>query len=310
MVRICVWVGICAALTGCEPGATSFCDGGLSAVAQARSLSQAQLSDLSERIVDLHRQHPNGLRMEPEGTNPIPEDFGYLDALSIRLEPGFDSRISLYGCVDEYSLAEQVYLAHGVSDIGVAEIRLAQVRGTQETSEVLWSGSVASDDLDVEEQLEALISSQYQEISSRYLASADDFDRLADRMAQERDVVLVHCDENLRYVQTRTSVFYEGEDSETLTTYLELCSFENKVVANAGHATGISFPHQLKEIGPMLVSTHLVHRLDDSIDFERCAEVNLDEQWGDCQEPISGPWFAHYSWGPACSDDAGPEDGC
>lgn len=299
MIRVCVWIGIFALFAGCGPRDTYICDEQHSAVADARSLTSEQLSELSERLMELHGE------MQRYGTYPVPDDLDYLGALHIRLDPKSDVQIMLAGCLDEF-----IYLTLEMGSPGAAQIRLSWVGGPNPGSEVLWRGSAVTDDGNVEEQLEALIASQYQEISLRYLTSADDFDRLTDRMAQERDVMIVHCDENLRYVQTRTSIFYEGEDSDILTTYLELCSFEKKVVANAGHATGISFPHQLKEIGPIQISTHLVHRLDGSIDFERCTEVSLDEQWGDCQEPIGGPWSAHYTWGPVCFDDAGPEEGC
>ncbi|MDJ0907558.1 MAG: hypothetical protein QNI99_00075 [Woeseiaceae bacterium] len=306
MVRICVWVGICAMLAGCGPRDAVVCDEQHSAVSHARSLTDEQLSGLSERIIELREE------MSPYETYPVPDDLEYLEApdfpyttLTLRYTAS-DAQIKLAGCIDE-----GVHLTHQIDDSGTARILLAWLVNTPNwESEVLWSGSIASEDEGFEGQLEPLIVSQYQEISTRYLGSANDFDRLADRMAQERNVVLVHCDENLRYVQTRTAIFYEGEDSDLLTTYLELCRFESKVVANNGHATGISFAHQMKEVGPILVSTGLVRRLDNSIDFERCAEVSLDEEWGVCQEPISGSWFAHFSWGRICTDDDGPEDGC
>ncbi len=161
-----------------------------------------------------------------------------------------------------------------------------------------------------EEPLQSLMTSQFSEISERYSASAAAFESLAEAMDQDRDVVQVHCDDNLRYVQTKSSIFYEGEESEVLTSFLELCRFEEKVVASNGDSVGVKFPHSFHEIGSLLVVTGLVRRLEDSMEVEACRDARLDEQWGHCQEVISGEWYARFTWSPICPDGVGSEEGC
>ena len=95
MIRICALIGICTVLLGCGPRDQYLCDGGHSAVAHARSLSQEQLSGLNEQILYLRRQYPQGLLMAADGAYPISEEFGYLDALTIELRPGWAARIKL-----------------------------------------------------------------------------------------------------------------------------------------------------------------------------------------------------------------------
>ena len=89
-----------------------------------------------------------------------------------------------------------------------------------------------------------------------------------------------------------------------------MCHFEAKVVANNGDAVGVKFPHGFQEIGPLLVVTGLVRRLDDSMEVETCPEVRLDQQWGQCQQPIGGEWYARFAWSPICPDGEGSEEGC
>ena len=170
--------------------------------------------------------------------------------------------------------------------------------------------SVAEDKSAQEEQLKAMIESQHAEISTRYLASADAFNRLADLMAENSDVVQLYCDENVAYVETRSSIYYEDENVELAAPYFELCRFESKVVASHLGAAGIVFPHHLDELGPLFVSGRLARRVLNVNSLEDCAEVSLAEEWGSCQQPISEPWYAYFSWRPICPDGPGPKDRC
>ncbi len=304
MIRICAWIGICAALLGCGPRDTYVCDEDHSAVAHARSLSHEQLSGLSERIIDLRSQYPSGLLMNGEGTYRIPSDLEYLDALSIDVQRRRPTRIKLAGCLDEY-----IFLNHELDDSGMARIQL-DWGGPQAGSEVLWTGSATEDPQGLELLFESVVAAHFQEIGARYFATTDAFERLADAMTQERDVVQVYCDANVAYVETRTSIHYEDENSDVAAPFFELCRFEGKVVANSGGGLGVAFPHGLQNVGPIFMSSHLVRRLDDSTDIDRCTAGLGDELWGACQLPIIGDWHAHFSWEPVCPDSAGSDEGC
>ncbi len=241
--------------------------------------------------------------MGPEGVYPIPADIDYLNALKIHIWPNHPTRITLAGCLDEF-----IFLTHETPDSGDAQIRLSW-GGPESGSEILWVAS-ADQAQDARLLIESFLALQHAEIRARYLASADSFQRLSDRLVADRETVQVYCDENQAFVETRTAIHYEGEDSETAAAYFELCRFAPKVVARSGGGGGISFPHDVESVGLRTVQSQLLYRFEGFPEVDRCPGPDIDEPWGQCELPVDGAWVARFSWAPVCRDDEGPEDGC
>jgi hypothetical protein len=129
---------ITAALFGCGPRDSYVCDEQHSAVANARALTEEQLSYVHDRVLELKREHPNARGFSGDGANGIPDDLSFLEARQISIYRTAGPRIKLADCLDEHVGMNFVSI-----ESGRTQLVLWWHTGPNSTeSEVLWSREI------------------------------------------------------------------------------------------------------------------------------------------------------------------------
>ena len=140
---------------------------------------------------------------------------------------------------------------------------------------------------------------QFQHLAdaSRYLrANETGLNRIADRFAQDTEVVELICEPNLTDVDSEFFGRQESAD-EYLDIYEHLCKSVPKITARRT-ARGVQFPYAFYEHGSLFVQVFLERRQSANDTWPECRSTSFETPKGRCEVLLRGNWSVAYSWEP------------
>ena len=158
----------------------------------------------------------------------------------------------------------------------------------------------------VDELTQAVIA---EEIADRHSRYSEKLDVLAQHLEEDREILELHCDQNLVYVSTPERTFYDGEGDRYTTKYIPICRIGRGVGVERSER-GVRLPHRFTDLGELFVASYLEWRRNPDDVLDECLSGSFEGEYGACEVVINENWSATFFWEPFCLDGMGDAEGC